>query len=196
MTFEPWLGFALALVIAVAIPGPVAILVLGRAGTGGWRGAWSIVGGVMLGGACALAIALLGLGAVLATWAAAFTVVKWAGVAYLVRLGMMLWRSPMAAAKSLPPCRAFRDAFAGTVLNPKSTGFFVAFVSQFLDPTRPYTMQAAGILLTFVGIGGASAILHALLAVRLGKRVRAWFNLAGGTALVGAGLATAAMSRA
>ena len=201
MSFEPWLGLALALAIAVAMQGPVAALVPGRAATGGWRSALWIGGGVMFGGACALAAALLGLGAVLATSAAAFAVVKWAGAVYLVWLGIVLWRAPTVAPLSLLVCSAFRDAFVVAVLNPKSIGFFVALVSQFLDPARPYPMQAAVILLTFVGIGGVNVMLHALPAARLGERVRrprerALFHHAAGTALAGAGLATAAMRRA
>lgn len=201
MSFETWLGFALALAIAVAMQGPVAALVPGRAATGGWRSALWIGGGVMFGGACALAAALLGLGAVLATSAAAFAVVKWAGAVYLVWLGIVLWRAPTVAPLSLLVCSAFRDAFVVAVLNPKSIGFFVALVSQFLDPAHPYPMQAAIILLTFVGIGGVNVMLHALPAARLGERVRrprerALFHHAAGTALAGAGLATAAMRRA
>ena len=201
MSFETWLGFALALAIAVAMQGPVAALVPGRAATGGWRSALWIGGGVMFGGACALAAALLGLGAVLATSAAAFAVVKWAGAVYLVWLGIVLWRAPTMAPVSLPTRSGFRDAFVVTVLNPKSIGFFVALVSQFLDPAHLYPMQAAIILLTFVGIGGVNVMLHALPAARLGERVRrprerALFHHAAGTALAGAGLATAAMRRA
>ena len=201
MNLDLWLGFALASAVAVAIPGPVVIFVLGRAATGGWRSAMPTVGGVVLGDALALSATLAGLGAVLAASAAAFTVLKWAGAAYLVWLGIRLWRAPVEAPAALPARRAFRDAFVVTLLNPKSIGFFVAFIPQFLDPARPYAAQAVVILLTFVGIGAVNVMLYATLAARLGQRVRrpgvrAWFNRAGGTALIGAGLATAAMRRA
>ena len=201
MSFEPWLGLALALAIAVAMQGPVAALVPGWAAIGGWRSAMTMGGGVMLNAVCALAAALLGLGAVLATSAAAFAVVKWAGAVYLVWLGIVLWRAPTVAPLSLLVCSAFRDAFVVAVLNPKSIGFFVALVSQFLDPAHLYPMQAAIILLTFVGIGSVNVMLYALPAARLGERVRrprerALFHHAAGTALAGAGLATAAMRRA
>lgn len=201
MNLDLWLGFALASAVAVAIPGPVVIFVLGRAATGGWRSAMPTVAGVVLGDALALSATLAGLGAILATSAAAFTVLKWAGAAYLVWLGVKLWRAPVEATAALPARRAFRDAFVVTVLNPKSIGFFVAFIPQFLTPDRPYATQALVILLTFVGIGAVNVLLYALLAARLAEGVRrpgvrAWFNRAGGTALIGAGLATAAMRRA
>lgn len=201
MSLDLWLGFALASAIAVAIPGPVVIFVIGRTATGGWRSAMPTVAGVVLGDALALAATLAGLGAILATSAAAFTVLKWAGAVYLIWLGVKLWRAPVGEPAALPARRAFRDAFVVTVLNPKSIGFFVAFIPQFLDPARTYATQALVILLTFVGIGAVNVLLYATLASRLGQGirrpgVRAWFNRAGGTALIGAGLATAAMRRA
>ena len=201
MSLELWLGFALASAIAVAIPGPVVIFVLGRAATGGWRAAMPTVAGVVLGDALALSATLLGLGAVLAASALAFSVVKWAGAAYLVYLGVKLWRAPVEAPAALPAARAFRDAFIVTVLNPKSIGFFVAFIPQFLDPGRAYAPQAMVVLATFVAIGAVNVMLYAALAARLGDSVRrpgvrAWFNRAGGGALRAAGLATAAMRRA
>lgn len=201
MSWELWLGFALASAVAVAIPGPVVVFVLGRAATGGWRTAMPTVGGVVLGDAVALSATLLGLGALLAASATAFTVVKWAGAAYLVWLGVKLWRAPAEAPPPLPASRAFRDAFVVTVLNPKSIGFFVAFIPQFLDPARGYAAQALVILLTFVAIGAVNVMLYALLAARLSGLVsrpsaRRWFNRLGGTALIGAGVATAAMRRA
>ncbi len=201
MSLELWLGFALASAIAVAIPGPVVIFVLGRAATGGWRAAMPTVAGVVLGDAVALSLSLLGLGAVLATSALAFSVLKWAGAAYLVWLGIKLWRAPVEAPAALPATRAFRDAFIVTVLNPKSIGFFVAFIPQFLSAEAAYAPQALVMLATFVTIGAVNVMAYAALAARLREQVRrpsvrAWFNRAGGTALIGAGLATAALRRA
>jgi threonine/homoserine/homoserine lactone efflux protein len=201
MTLETWLAFALASLIAVMIPGPVVIFILGRSLGGGWRAALPTVGGVALGDAVALAASLAGLGALLAASAVAFTVAKWVGAAYLVWLGVKLWRAPVGEAVALPARHAFRDAFLVTVLNPKSIAFFVAFVPQFLDPTRPFLPQAALVLTTFVGLGALNAMGYALLAGKLSDAVsrptiRRGFNRMGGAMLVGAGLATAAMRRA
>jgi threonine/homoserine/homoserine lactone efflux protein len=201
MSLELWLGFALASAVAVAIPGPVVIFVLGRAAAGGWRTAMPTVGGVVLGDAVALSVTLLGLGAVLAASALAFSLLKWAGAAYLVWLGIKLWRAPVGAPAALPATRAFRDAFIVTVLNPKSIGFFVAFIPQFLVADAPYAPQALVLLVTFVAIGAVNVMAYAALAAKLRGQVqrpgvRAWFNRAGGTALIGAGLATAALKRA
>ena len=201
MSWELWAGFALASAVAVAIPGPVVVFVLARAAAGGWRAALPIVGGVVLGDAVAMSLSLIGLGALLAASATAFTVLKWAGAAYLVWLGIKLWRAPVEAPAALPATRAFRDAFIVTVLNPKSIGFFVAFIPQFLRPDTAFAPQALVLLVTFVAIGGVNVMLYAALAARLREQVRrpqvrAWFKRAGGTALIGAGLATAALKRA
>ena len=104
-------------------------------------------------------------------------------------------------AVEMPAGRAFRDAFIVTVLNPKSIGFFVAFIPQFLDGDAAYGPQALVMLVSFVAIGAVNVMAYADLAARLRDQVRrpvvrAWFNRAGGTALIGAGLATAALRRA
>lgn len=201
MTLETWLAFALASLIAVMIPGPVVVFILGRSLGGGWRAALPTVGGVALGDAVALTASLAGLGALLAASAAAFTVAKWLGAAYLIWLGIKLWRAPVGEAVALPARHAFRDAFLVTVLNPKSIAFFVAFVPQFLDPAAAFLPQAALVLVTFVGLGALNAACYALLAGTLSDAVkrpaiRRGFNRLGGGMLIGAGLATAAMRRA
>ncbi|MBS7792828.1 LysE family translocator [Roseococcus sp. SDR] len=205
MTLETWLAFAAASLIAVMIPGPVVVFILGRSLGGGWRAALPTVGGVALGDAVALTASLAGLGALLAASAAAFTVAKWLGAAYLIWLGVKLWRAPVGEtsgeAVALPARHAFRDAFLVTVLNPKSIAFFVAFVPQFLNPERAFLPQAALVLVTFVGLGALNALGYALLAGTLSDAVkrpaiRRGFNRLGGGMLIGAGLATAAMRRA
>jgi threonine/homoserine/homoserine lactone efflux protein len=203
MTFETWMAFALAAAAMLAIPGPTILLVVGQSLGAGRRNALPLVAGVALGDLTAMALSLAGLGALLATSAAAFAALKWAGAAYLVWLGVRLWRAPVEAGAP-PPAdarRALRQAFAVTALNPKGIAFFVAFVPQFLDPSLPFLPQAALLVATFVGLGALNAALYALLAGRASgaatrPAVRRWLNRAGGSVLVGAGLATAAMRRA
>ena len=203
MTFETWMAFALAAAAMLAIPGPTILLVVGQSLGAGRRNALPLVAGVALGDLTAMALSLAGLGALLATSAAAFAALKWAGAAYLVWLGVRLWRAPVEAGAPPPSGarRALRQAFAVTALNPKGIAFFVAFVPQFLDPSLPFLPQAALLVATFVGLGALNAALYALLAGRASgaatrPAVRRWLNRAGGSVLVGAGLATAAMRRA
>jgi len=200
MTFETWLAFAIASLIAVMIPGPVVVFILGRSLGGGWRAAMPTVTGVALGDTVALTVSLAGLGALLAASAAAFTVAKWLGAAYLVWLGIKLWRAEVGDAVGLPARDAFRDAFVVTVLNPKSIAFFVAFLPQFLNPMEAFLPQAALVLVTFVGLGALSAVTYSLLAARVSEAVsrpsiRQGLNRVGGAMLMGAGIATATMRR-
>jgi threonine/homoserine/homoserine lactone efflux protein len=204
MTFETWIAFALAAAAMLAIPGPTILLVVGQSlGAGGRRNALPLVAGVALGDLLAMVLSLAGLGALLAASATAFAALKWAGAAYLVWLGVRLWRAPVeaGAAPPLDARRALRRAFVVTALNPKGIAFFVAFVPQFLDPSSPFLPQAALLAATFVGLGALNAAAYALLAGRVSgavgrPAVRRWLNRAGGTVLVGAGLATAAVRRA
>lgn len=203
MSFETWIAFALAAAAMLAVPGPTILLVIGQSLGTGRRNAFPLVAGVALGDLSAMTLSLAGLGALLATSATAFAALKWAGAAYLVWLGVRLWRAPVgpAAAPPLDARNALRQAFVVTALNPKGIAFFVAFVPQFLDPSLPVAPQAALLVATFVGLAALNAAVYAALAGRVSGAVsrpgvRRWLNRAGGTVLVGAGAATAAMRRA
>ena len=193
-----WLGFVAAAVAMLLIPGPTILMVIGQSLGGGARNALPLAAGVALGDLTAMTLSLAGLGAILATSASAFTALKWAGAAYLVWLGVKLWRAPVTteAAPPLPAGRAMREAYVVTALNPKGIVFFVAFVPQFLDPARPFTPQAAILVATFVALAAANAAFYALLAARLSGAVhrpelRLALNRMGGAVMVGAGLAVA-----
>ena len=93
MTIETWLAFTAASAILLVIPGPTMLLVVSYALGQGWRTALPMAVGVALGDFTAMTLSLLGLGALLATSATVFTVLKWLGAAYLVCLGIKLWRA-------------------------------------------------------------------------------------------------------
>jgi threonine/homoserine/homoserine lactone efflux protein len=203
MALETWLAFLAATVVMLAIPGPTILLVIGQALGGGTRAAVPLVAGVALGDLTAMTLSLAGLGALLAASATLFTVLKFFGAAYLVWLGIRMWRAPVgdAAAAPVGARRAFRDAYVVTALNPKSIAFFVAFVPLFVDAGAPFLPQAIVLVASFVTLAALNAAIYALLAARLSgavarPSVRRVFNRAGGTLLVGAGVATAAMRRA
>lgn len=203
MTFESWLSFAFAASAMLAIPGPTILLVIGQSLGAGRRHALPLVAGVALGDLTAMTLSLAGLGALLATSAAAFTVLKWTGAAYLVWLGVKLWRAPVGSDAKAPldARRALRQAYVVTALNPKGLAVFLAFVPQFLDTSLPFLPQAALLVATFVALAALNAAAYALLAGHVSGAVgrpvvRRWLNRAGGSVLVGAGVATAAMRRA
>src|SRR6201991_1072767 len=93
MTFSLWLAFVAATSILLVIPGPTVLLVVSYALGQGWRTALPMAVGVALGDFTAMTLSMLGLGALLAASATLFTALKWIGAAYLVWLGIKLWRA-------------------------------------------------------------------------------------------------------
>lgn len=205
MSFEHWLAFAAASWVLLMIPGPTVLLVVSYALGHGRRPAAAIVAGVALGDLTAMTASMVGLGAVLAASAAAFTVLRWIGGAYLIYLGVKLWRAPVHADASAQtpaatPPRMFAHAYAVTALNPKSIVFFIAFVPQFMSPTGSFWWQAVVLEATFVLSAALNAALYALLAAAARQqlrqpRVRRVMNRTGGSLLVGAGILAAGWHR-
>jgi threonine/homoserine/homoserine lactone efflux protein len=206
MSYETWLAFVAASVVLLIIPGPTVLLVVSYALGHGRRYAAATVAGVAAGDFTAMTGSLLGLGALLATSAALFTAVKWVGAAYLVYLGIKLWRAPVgtlgqADISETRPSRIFAHAYLVTALNPKGIVFFVAFLPQFLDMTRPLVPQMAILIVTFVSLATLNVTLFALTASSARQAIRRpsvqrSVNRIGGSFLIGAGLLTAAWRRA
>ncbi len=204
MDFTTWLAFVAATIVMLVIPGPTILLVISYAFTQGKRVALAMAAGVALGDFVAMTASLAGLGALLMASATLFTVLKWVGAAYLVYLGIRLWRSkphlPESSAAPLPVRGIFGHAFLVTALNPKSIAFFIAFVPQFIDKTAPLWPQLIIIEATFVTLAAINALVFALAADQLRLRIRRpavlrTLNRTGAGFLVGMGLATAASSR-
>ena len=203
MNIETWLAFTAASTVLIVIPGPTILLVVSYALGQGWRTALPMAAGVALGDFTAMTVSLLGLGALLATSATVFTILKWAGAAYLVWLGIKLWRSGgtldakprMDAASSL---RMLCHAWLVTALNPKGLTFFIASLPQFIDPQLPLAPQVGVFGATFLVLAFANAVTYALIASRartvvLSPQAMGLFNKAGGSLLIGAGIATVAV---
>ena len=93
MTFESWAAFTAASAVLLIIPGPTVLLVVSYALGQGWRTVLPMTVGVALGDFTAMTLSMLGLGALLATSATLFTVLKWVSAAYLVYLGIRLWHA-------------------------------------------------------------------------------------------------------
>ncbi|WP_067334060.1 LysE family translocator [Stappia indica] len=217
MSFETWLAFSAASFVMLAIPGPTILLVVSYALAHGRAVASATVIGVALGDLTAMTASLLGLGALLATSATLFTVLKWIGAMYLIWLGIKVWRAPVAdeapqemadgnpAAASVPArapmLRIALHAYAVTALNPKSIVFFIAFLPMFIDPARPLLPQAMILETTFVILAALNAAAYGLMASMVRSRirrpsVRRWINRTGGTLMIGAGLLALGWRRA
>ncbi|WP_417513322.1 LysE family translocator [Minwuia sp.] len=207
MPLELWIAFALASAALLAIPGPTVMLVVSYALGRGRSSGWASVPGVTLGDFTAMTASLLGAGAILATSATLFTVLKLVGAAYLIWLGIKLWRAkpeldPVTAGTAKGGNRAiFWHAYFVTALNPKGIVFFVAFVPQFIDPAAPGLLQFVILEATFLTLAALNVTLWVVAAGSLRERFREprtlrLVNRIGGSFLIGAGLLTAAMRRA
>lgn len=207
MTLDLWLAYIVASTALLLIPGPTVLMVLSYALSQGRRVALSCAAGVAIGDFLAISASLAGLGALVMTSAALFTVLKWIGAAYLVWMGWQLLRSAPATDATLPdtaPVPAglvFRHAATVTALNPKSIAFFIAFVPQFVDEAAPLAPQFAILIGTFVGLAALNALAFAALADRLRRviarpRVIAGLTRGGGAALIVMGVMTAGLRRA
>lgn len=206
MPIETWLAFVAASAVLLVIPGPTILLVVSYALGQGRKVALPVALGVALGDFTAMTLSMLGLGALLAASATLFTVLKWIGAGYLIWLGIKLWRaggepSFGEARTAGSPLRMTLHAWLVTALNPKSLTFFVAFLPQFLDPSRDLFTQMAIFETTFLVLAATNAFGYALLAGRLRGAVRsprlvATLNRAGGSLLIAAGVATLAWRNA
>jgi threonine/homoserine/homoserine lactone efflux protein len=153
------------------IPGPAVLLVLGRAMTGGRRVGMATGLGIACGDLLHTLMATIGLSAVLMTSALAFSIVKYAGVAYLIYLGIRAFMEKsgdleIAPARLIDAPLAFRQAVLAEVLNPKTALFFLAFLPQFVDPGHEPVAQLATLGLVFAGM---SAVYTALIAIAAGS---------------------------
>ena len=199
MTIETWLAFAAASAVLLIIPGPTVLLVVSYALGQGWRTALPTAVGVALGDFTAMTLSMLGLGALLASSATLFTSLKWIGAAYLIWLGIKLWRAgggfearPRTTATSAG--KMLGHAWLVTALNPKSITFFVAFLPQFLDPSAGLVKQIIVFETTFLVLAFANATGYALVATRARaavghSRAVSVLNKVGGSLLIGAGIA-------
>src|SRR5262245_18134252 len=199
MTIETWLAFSATTVVLLVIPGPTILLVVSYALGRGMRTALPVAAGVALGDLTAMTLSMLGVGALLAASATLFTALKWIGAAYLVWLGVIMWRAgrrPQASPRidSAPALGMLAHAWLVTALNPKSLTFFVAFLPQFIDQSAEFWSQMLIFEATFVSLAFANAAAYGLLASRARRfiaspRVVAAVHRLGGTLLIGAGIA-------
>jgi threonine/homoserine/homoserine lactone efflux protein len=195
--------YILAALTLLAIPGPAVLFVVAQSIGRGRRVGLVSVLGLHTGTLVHVAAAALGISWLLIASATAFTVVKYAGAAYLILLGLrrLLTREPPAATTAdagVGLGRHFRQGFVVNILNPKTALFFFAFLPQFVDPARGLVpLQVAVLGLTFVGLGLVTDGLWSIASSSAGARLRRSSRLprieryASGSLLVGLGVATA-----
>ncbi|MBB6561640.1 threonine/homoserine/homoserine lactone efflux protein [Acidovorax soli] len=184
MELKIWLVYLLAVIGLSLTPGPNSLLVLAHGALHGRaRTLWTIGGGA-LGFAALIGLSMLGIGALLQSSAHALTVMKWVGGAYLVWLGIQLWRAPAMQLEALPAGageravtggRLFRQGLLAAISNPKVLLFYGAFLPQFITPGRDLWLQ-------FVVMAGTFAIVECLVEfglASLAHRIRPWLQRTG-----------------
>lgn len=201
MQLSLWFTFFAASWAISLSPGPGAVAAMGAGVNHGFaRGYWLTLG-LVIGIVTQLAIVGVGLGALMAASETAFAVVKWAGVAYLLWLGIQTWRAPVRTVGAIDGERKLvarrtlvLRGWGINAVNPKGTAFMLAVVPQFIDPAQPLAAQYAviGATLVFtdlVVMAGYTALAARVLAVLASARqVRAMNRLFGSLFVVAAAL--------
>ncbi len=162
--------FAIAALALLVVPGPSVLYIVARSVEGGRSAGLISMLGVQAGALVHILFAAVGLSAILASSAAAFAVVKWLGVAYLVYLGISRFLAHdegeiTVTVQRESLSRVFSQGVVVNVLNPKTALFFLAFLPQFVDPALGAAwVQIIALGLTFIAIAILSDGLYALLS--------------------------------
>lgn len=207
MSLELWLLYLTAAIGLSLTPGPNGLLSLTLGARVGVRRASFAVLGGGLGFLILIAASLAGMGALLATSETAFTIAKYMGAAYLVYLGVRVWRSPppLAAPGSEPiasrdadPARLFAQGFVVAISNPKALIFFAAFLPQFMTPGASFLTHLLWLGGAFVTIEITYELMVAGFAQRIAPvlaRYGRLFNRISGGLFVGMGAALSTANR-
>lgn len=173
--------FAVAALALIAIPGPNMLFVAAQSMAGGRRAGISAALGLLTGTLIYVAAAAAGVAALIASSALAFDVLRYAGAAYLIYLGIKAWRSRDApAAIGFERGRAYRQAIVVQLLNPKVALFFLAFLPQFVDPRQgPAATQVVVLGAILGGLGFAMDCTYAAIASLVRSRVGTMHRFAG-----------------
>ena len=205
MNWELYFAFVLATAILIIIPGPTVSLIVANSVAYGARRALVSVCGSSTAILLQLIVVGLGMSSVMAFLANWFEWLRWAGVAYLLYLGIQAWRAPPhtlteLGGKGVSRRWLYFQGFVVSATNPKTLFFYAAFIPQFLDPALPVAPQITWLCVSFLIIATTLDSGYALLAGRLrlwlkdrrGARIR---NRVTGTLLIGAGLGLALARR-
>jgi threonine/homoserine/homoserine lactone efflux protein len=170
--------FLLAATALAVVPGPAVAYIVTQSIDQGRRAGLVSALGVASGGLVHVAAATVGLSALIASSATAFTVVKLVGAAYLIVVGVRRilageGEEPESRALRAPLRRIYRQGVIVNILNPKTALFFLAFLPQFVDPDRGSVWpQVAMLGVAFVSVAVLSDLSYALVADAIAGRIR------------------------
>ena len=207
MELSVWLTYFIATIILCVSPGPGVFSSISAGLHHGFRlGLWNGVG-MQAASFIVVMVVAFGLGAVLLASETLFTAVKWAGVIYLIYLGIVTWRAP---ARGFVEDRddhettargVFMRGFWVNITNPKGIIFFAAVLPQFIDVARPQAPQYAIFAATTFAVDLAVMMVYTALAARVLRVMRdpaklRWVNRTLGGAFIAAGVALASFRKA
>ncbi|URQ60605.1 homoserine/homoserine lactone efflux protein [Pantoea alhagi] len=177
MTIEWWMTYLLTTVILSLSPGSGAINTMSTSISHGYRGAAASIAGLQVGLGMHIVLVGIGLGALFTRSLLAFEVLKWAGAAYLVWLGIQQWRAAGAidldaVAEAMPRRRLFQRAVLVNLTNPKSIVFLAALFPQFIIPHQPQAAQYLVLGVTTIVVDVVVMIGYATLARRIGVWIK------------------------
>jgi threonine/homoserine/homoserine lactone efflux protein len=181
VTLDTWLVFLIAAIGLSFTPGPNGLLALTHGAIYGVRRTVATVLGGAVGFLIVIAVSMFGIGALLVAVPDILTVLKWVGGAYLVFLGVQVWRAPaitVAATGERPNASwwsLWQQGFLAAVTNPKGILFFVAFLPQFIDPESDLVVQFVIMASTFIII----EIVFELVVAALSQSLQPWLARAG-----------------
>jgi threonine/homoserine/homoserine lactone efflux protein len=176
LTSPTFAAFLFASLMLAVTPGPGVIYIVTRTLGQGRKAGFASIAGIALGDFGNATAASLGLAALLSASAAAYVIVKLAGAAYLIYLGVKaLWArsaAPLAASRIREsPVRLFRDGFLVSLLNPKTALFFAALLPQFINPGASPLWQSLVLSCIFVAIALCTDTIYMLTASALAPAI-------------------------
>ena len=180
MDLQTWLLYTLAAVGLSLTPGPNGLLALTHGALYGTRKTIFTILGGSVGFTAVIGLSMFGSGALLAANIGLLVVLKWLGGAYLVFLGIQVWRSPSLAEsrtelKSASGGKLFQAGLLSAISNPKGILFFVAFLPQFIEPAGSILIQFLIMAATFVVI----EFFYELLVASLADKIQPWLRRVG-----------------
>lgn len=201
MTLENSIALGIACFIMMVTPGPGTLATIGRGMAHGLRRTLDFILGIVLGDLVYLSFAFVGLSAIASNYGELFTVIRWAGIAYLIFLGIKAWRAPavplhIAAVEKFHPVRDTLGGLMLTLGNPKAILFYTVFLPTFTDlPAMDgvdFLIMAAIVasVLFFTMFGYAWGADRSRVLFRSARAVL-FLNKASGTVLISAGVVIA-----
>lgn len=180
MELQTWFLYTLAAVGLSLTPGPNGLLALTHGALYGARKTIFTILGGSVGFSAVIGLSMFGIGALLAANVGVLVVLKWVGGAYLIFLGIQVWRSPSLGesrteVKASSGGKLFQAGLLSAISNPKGILFFVAFLPQFIDPAGSLVVQFVIMAATFVVI----EFIYELLVASLADRIQPWLKRVG-----------------